>query len=220
MRAARQTCNSMHTLLLTYFSSTTDLIQYGGFALVLLMVFIETGFLIGIFIPGGGSLLLTVGLLCGSHVLPTPIYFMIPSVIIAATLGDLMGYSMGRWLGPALEQRGDTWFFKKRHLLRARQFYHEHGLTAIVIGRFLPFIRTFNPLLAGIARLGVAQYLMLCLTGTCIWVTTIMGSSYLIGQQFPALKKNFGLVLIGILLVSLLPVIYRWATSRPQKSQL
>jgi membrane-associated protein len=139
-------------LLNTSFQSFADpvhLIQYGGIFLLLAIIYLETGFFLGLVLPGGDYLIFTAGLLCGTHYLDMSLSVLMVVMILAAVLGDFTGYAKGKWLGPKLFDKPDARFFKQSYLIKSRAFYEKYGVLAFVIGRFLPVIRTMIPILAG-----------------------------------------------------------------------
>ena len=205
------------SLQLLAIATPEEMIRYGGLALICAIVFIETGLLIGIIIPGGDSLLFTAGLLCATNVLQTDIYVLIPLLIISGILGDLLGYIIGRKMGRKLFQRKDSWIFKKKHLEKAEQFYKSKGKTAIIAGKFVPVIRTFNPLLSGVTKLDWHIYLLFTTVGTALWICTLVFGSYIIGKQFPELQNYMHVIIPIIILVSLIPLVLKYF--KPDKAE-
>lgn len=141
-----------------------NLIKLGGLSLVLFIVFAETGLFIGFFLPGD-SLLFTAGILCSTHVLDVNIWTLMLGLNIAAILGNITGYYFGRRIGPKLFTREDSFIFKKRYVLITQAFYERHGGKALIIGRFLPIIRTFAPILSGVIELKFKSFLFFSVVG-------------------------------------------------------
>ena len=131
------------------FSNPEDLIRIGGLVLLLVIIYLETGFFLGLVLPGGDYLIFTAGLLAGTAVFDISIYVLVPAMIGAAILGDYTGFFKGRWLGPKLFDKEDNRFFKRSYLIRSRAFYRKYGTGAFIISRFLPVVRTLMPILAG-----------------------------------------------------------------------
>lgn len=208
--------DSLHLLAI---ASPEEMIRYGGLALICAIVFIETGLLLGIIIPGGDSLLFTAGLLCATNVLETNIYVLIPLLIVSGILGDLLGYIIGRKMGRKLFERKDSWIFKKKHLEKAEEFYKSKGKTAIIAGKFVPVIRTFNPLLAGVTKLDWHIYLLFTTVGTTLWICTLVLGSYLIGKQFPQLQNYMHFIIPIIILISLIPLVIKFFRPDPETSK-
>ncbi len=204
----------------------TWIIENGGFYILLLVVFAETGLFVGFFLPGD-SLLFAAGIFMGRLVnelagLPadTPSEFgywhviIILSVIICSILGNFVGYWFGRKTGPLLFERKDTWIFKKKHLIRAKEFYEEYGKATIFLAKFLPIIRTFAPIVGGIVRMNRASFAFYNIMGSIAWVCSMMlGGFFLqtwVEKQFGfSLKDHIEGITIAIVLVTTLPVIYK-----------
>ncbi len=203
------------------------IIDYGGFYILLLVVFAETGLFIGFFFPGD-SLLFAAGVymnklaneLFNTQLAPTdsvPTYqwmIIIVLVITASVLGNIVGYWFGRKTGPLLFERRDTWLFKKKHLLKAKHFYEKYGKTTIFLAKFLPIIRTFAPIVAGIVRMNWAHFIFYNIAGSIAWVSSMMLGGYFLNSWVQR-KFNFSLqdyiepITIAIILVTTLPVLYK-----------
>ncbi|WP_210486385.1 DedA family protein [Rufibacter aurantiacus] len=196
------------------FSSPENMIRYGGLTLILAIVFLETGLLIGLVIPGGDSLLLATGLLAGADVLTVPLAVLLVSMTAAGIAGDLLGFTIGRRMGKKLYRKQDTWYFKRKNLERAEKFYREKGKMAIVLGKFVPVVRTFNPLLAGVTGMEMARFLLLSSLGTALWICSLVLASYYLGQQFPQLKDYLHYAIPVIILLSILPGIFQYWQER------
>jgi membrane-associated protein len=185
--------------------------QYGTwvYGFLFAIIFAETGLVVTPFLPGD-SLLFAVGALSATGVLnPFLCYVML---IGAAILGDGVNYSVGRKIGPRLLGRGEGPAFSHRlinpaHVKRAHEFFEQHGGKAVVLARFVPIVRTFLPFVAGAAEMNAATFLFYNITGGIGWVTICMGAGYLFGNV-PVIKNNFTLVTIGIVFVSILPMVF------------
>jgi membrane-associated protein len=209
----------MEELLLAFsFPSPEEMIRYGGLALICAVIFIETGLLLGLVIPGGDSFLFTAGLLCATEVLPTPILLLLPLLIVAGILGDLLGYSIGKKLGRKLYSRPDTWIFKKKHLRKAEQFYLRQGKTAIIAGKFMSVVRTFNPLISGATLLPLPTYMAITSLATALWISVLVLTGYFVGLKMPWLKDYLQFIVPGIILVSVSPLILKYCRKRPKKT--
>lgn len=183
------------------------LISFGYFGLFLI-VFAESGLFFGFFLPGD-SLLITAGVLAAAH----PELFSLPLVcavtFIAAVMGDAVGYSFGRRVGGRLYERPDSRFFKRSHLEAAEAFYQRHGGKTIVIARFLPFVRTFAPIVAGAAGMSYRHFAMFNVIGAAIWAIGLPVAGYALGTVIPAetLDKYLLAILAGVVALSLLPTV-------------
>ncbi|ALI99669.1 DedA family protein [Rufibacter tibetensis] len=196
------------------FSSPENMIRYGGLTLILIVVFVETGLLIGLVIPGGDSLLLATGLLAGADVLQVPLGVLLVSMTAAGVAGDLLGYSLGKKMGKKLYRKKDTWYFKRKNLDRAQQFYKEKGKSAIVLGKFVPVVRTFNPLLAGVTGMPLGRFALLSLLGTALWISSLVVASYYLGRQFPQMKDYLHYAIPVIIFLSILPGFIQYMKER------
>ncbi|MDQ3110702.1 MAG: VTT domain-containing protein, partial [Bacteroidota bacterium] len=151
-----------------------SIIQYGGIFLLMFVVFAETGLLIGFFLPGD-SLIFVSGMFCSTQpeLLGVGIAVVIPLLIISAVLGNMAGYWFGKKVGPALFKREDSLIFKKKYLETTRSFYNRHGGRALVMGRFLPIIRTFAPILAGVIAIDFKKFMLYNIAGAVAWITSL-----------------------------------------------
>jgi membrane-associated protein len=183
-----------------------SIIHYGGLALLLFIVFAETGLFFGFFLPGD-SLLFVAGLMCGTPIFDVNIYLLVTSVIVAGILGNFVGYYFGKKTGPVLFRRDDSFFFKKKHVKAAEEFYHRYGGTAIVLGRFIPIIRTFVPIMAGVVNLDFKKFVLFNVVGCIAWVVSMVLSGYFLGRIFPSLQNNLEYIVITIILLSMIPVV-------------
>jgi membrane-associated protein len=204
----------------------TWIIDNGGLYFLLLVIFAETGLFVGFFLPGD-SLLFAAGIFMGRLVNelagfpadtqhPFGFYHIviILMVIVASVLGNLVGYWFGYKTGPLLFERKDTWIFKKKHLVKARDFYHQYGKATIFLAKFLPIIRTFAPIVAGIVKMPKPQFIFYNIVGSVAWVSSMMLGGYFL-QTWVERKFNFSLkdhieaITIIIIVVTTLPVLYK-----------
>jgi membrane-associated protein len=192
------------------------LAQYGTWVYVLLfmIVFCETGFIVTPFLPGD-SLLFVVGALAATGGLS--IELVIVLLVAAALLGDNTNYWAGRWLGPRVFRWEDSIFFNRKHLDRTHAFYEKHGGKTIVIARFMPFVRTFAPFVAGVARMPYSRYILFCIGGALLWVVSLTMLGYFFGN-LPIVKKNLSVVIVGIIALSLTPMLYEFVKARRAQS--
>ena len=185
------------------------LIQWGGYVLLVVIVFTETGLLVGFFLPGD-SLLITAGLLAAIGTLN--IWWLNGLLIAAAILGDSTGYAIGARLGPRIFTREKSLLFNLKHVLRTQQFYEKYGAKTIVIARFVPIIRTFAPVLAGVGNMRYRRFLTYNIVGGVGWVTSMTWAGYLLGQTVPNISKNIHVLVIVVIVLSCVPIaveIYR-----------
>ena len=180
------------------------------YAILFLIVFCETGLVVTPFLPGD-SLLFVVGTLAGAGLLD--VGWVIPSLMLAAILGDSVNYWIGGRVGPAVFTRDDSWLFKRRHLERTQRFYERHGGKTIVIARFIPIVRTFAPFVAGIGRMAYGRFLAWNAGGGIAWVLLFVGAGYWFGD-LPVVKENLTAVIFGIIFVSILPGVIEYLRHR------
>jgi membrane-associated protein len=188
------------------------LIEWGGLLLVCGIVFIETGFFVGFFLPGD-SLLVTAGVFAAAGNLPIMKLFLLAS--LCAIVGDQIGYWVGRTAGQALYSREDSLIFRKRHLEQARQFYEKHGGKTVILARFVPIVRTFCPPVTGAARMPYTRYLAFDVAGGFLWVGTMTLGGFFLGRLIPDISSKIHYVIGVVIVLSILPgVIGIWRSRR------
>ena len=187
---------------------------WGPWTYVLLFAIIlcETGLVVTPFLPGD-SLLFAAGAMAALYPESLSILLLLGLLFVAAVLGDTLNYAIGRWVGPRAF-RINAWFLKHEHLVQTQGFYERHGGKTIVLARFVPIIRTFAPFVAGVGRMHYPQFLYYNVVGGLAWVLACTLAGYFFGNV-PIVKKNFELVVVGIVLMSVLPVAWEiWAARR------
>ena len=197
--------------------SLEDLIQWGGYAVLAIIVFAETGLLIGFFLPGD-SLLVTAGLFAGTGDLDIWILFVLLSLMAIA--GDAMGYWFGRVTGPRIFNREKSLLFAKDHLVAAKKFFEHHGPKAIVIARFIPLVRTFTPIVAGVGEMPYVRFTGYNVIGGILWVGSMLGVGYFLGRSIPGIEEKLHIVIGVIIVVSILPGIFEYWRHRARMSQV
>jgi len=181
-----------------------DLIRWGGYVVLVAIVFVETGLLIGFFLPGD-SLLITAGLVAAAGGLN--IWLLNALLILAATVGDSVGYAIGAHIGPRLFTRPRSLLFNPSHLRRTRDFYARHGAKTIVLARFVPIVRTFAPVVAGVGRMEYRRFLCFNVAGGIGWVTSMTGAGYLLGQAVPNISDHIHVVVVIVVVLSMIPIV-------------
>lgn len=181
------------------------LIEIGGFYLVLFIVFAETGLFFGFFLPGD-YLLFLAGLFCALGKIDVDIVTLCAGLLAAGILGNFTGYWFGWRTGPMLFQRKDTWLFKRKYVVMAEEFFHKYGGTALIIGRFVPIIRTFAPIFAGIVKLNFRKFILYNVGGALIWVFVLTLSGYFLGLRFPEIINYIEYVIVGMIVVAFSPI--------------
>ncbi|MBL6280193.1 VTT domain-containing protein [Micromonospora fiedleri] len=181
------------------------LISTFGLIGILVIVFAESGLLIGFFLPGD-SLLFTTGLLVADgQYLKYPLWLVCLLITVAAIAGDQVGYLFGRKVGPALFRRPNSRLFKQENLLKAHDFFEKYGARSIVLARFVPIVRTFTPIVAGVSRMNYRTFVIFNVIGGILWGTGVTVLGYFLGQ-IPFVKANIEFILIGIVGISVLPI--------------
>ncbi len=202
------------------------IIQYGGLYVLLLVIFAETGLFVGFFFPGD-SLLFAAGIYVddlAKEFFNVHWIVIIIMVIMASMLGNLVGYWFGYKTGPLLYERKESWLFKKKHLVRAKAFYDKYGKPTIFFAKFLPFIRTFAPIVAGMVKMNKAIFSLYNILGSICWVSSmILGGHYLqrwVEKKFDlSLKDHIEIITVIIVVVTTLPVLYKIFFGHKQKTE-
>jgi len=229
--------NLLQIYLIGFLENFIDwIIDYGGLYILLLVVFAETGLFVGFFFPGD-SLLFAAGVFLDKisnkfigvpqdH--PThfgwPHITIILMIMMASVLGNIVGYWFGRKTGPLLYERRETWLFKKKHLLRAKAFYDKYGKGTIFLAKFLPIIRTFAPIVAGMVKMERHVFMIFNIVGSVCWVATMMLTGYFLDswvkRKFDfSLQDHIEAIAIGIILVTTLPVLYKLFFGRKETEE-
>ncbi|MFA5013724.1 MAG: VTT domain-containing protein [Candidatus Paceibacterota bacterium] len=191
------------------FSSDTliNLVKTGGYLGIFAVVFAETGLFVGFFLPGD-SLLFTAGFLASLGFLN--VWFLAIGVFIAAVVGDSVGYSFGLKTGPKIFKKQDSLFFHKAHLIRAENFCKKYGSFTIVAARFVPIVRTFAPIVAGVGKMEYKNFLLFNIIGGFLWSFSITFAGYLLPRFFPGVEKNLTLIIFLIIFISFLPTLFQF----------
>lgn len=183
-----------------------SIIDYGGLALLLFVVFAETGLLIGFFLPGD-SLIFISGMICVSN--PELLGVDLPTLIIslsaAAIIGNIAGYWFGFKVGPPLFQRKDSLIFKKKYLEVTREFYEKNGGRTLIVGRFLPIIRTFAPILAGVFRIDFKKFMLYNVVGAIAWIGLLSSIGYYLGKN-EWVQENIEWIVISLVIITIIPI--------------
>ena len=191
------------------------LIEWGGTLLVCVIVFIETGFFVGFFLPGD-SLLVTAGVFAATgHLHLAELLALVP---LCAIVGDQIGYWIGRKAGQALYRREDSLFFRRRHLDRAHHFYEKYGGKTVILARFVPVVRTFCPPVAGAALMSYGRYFVFDVAGGILWVGSMILAGYFLGSIIPNIGERIHYVIGVVILLSLLPAIIGVLRARPSRA--
>ncbi|PYP51261.1 MAG: hypothetical protein DMD39_08850 [Gemmatimonadetes bacterium] len=183
-------------------SNLPDLVQWAGLFGLAAIVFSETGLLVGVFLPGD-SLLVTAGVLAARGYLN--VYALAPVLTLAAIFGNSVGYSIGRATGPRVFRRENSLFFNKKHAIRAHEFYEKYGHKTIVLAQFMPIIRTFSPVVAGVGGMRLRDFITFNVIGAFCWIWSMLGIGYFLGSYIPGIDKHIEIVVVIVIFISLLP---------------
>jgi len=192
-----------------------------GLPLLLFVIFAETGLFFGFFLPGD-SLVFISGLFCATKkdLIGVNIVVLILLMIAAAILGNIVGYLFGKRFGKNLFKKEDSFFFKKRHLIATQNFYEKHGRKTLIMGRFLPYVRTFAPILAGIIHLDFRKFMLFNIVGAFAWIGSIASIGYFLGSKFPETENYLGYIVIGLIVITTAPVIFTYLKGRKKGNQI
>ncbi len=183
------------------------LLREGGFYLLLFVVFAETGLFFGFFLPGD-YLLFLAGMFVATNKLDVSIYVLIAGLIAAAVAGNFVGYWFGKKTGPVLYDRDDSIFFKKKFLRAAENYYKKQGAFALIMGRFIPIVRTFAPIIAGIVRLDYRKFAFYNIAGAFLWITSLTLLGFFLGRRFEKEIDDYLLyIIVGFILITTIPLI-------------
>jgi membrane-associated protein len=183
-------------------SDLPGLVQWAGLFGLAVIIFSETGLLVGFFLPGD-SLLVTAGLLAARGYLD--VYALAPVLTLAAICGNSVGYSIGRATGPRVFRREESLFFNKKHAIRAHEFYEKYGRKTIVLAQFMPIIRTFAPVVAGVGGMKFRQFITFNVLGAVVWIWSMLGIGYFLGSYIPGIDRHIEIVVIIVVFISILP---------------
>lgn len=183
------------------------LLRQGGLYVVIFVIFAETGLFFGFFLPGD-YLLFLAGMFVATGKLDSNIFVLVVSLCVAAIAGNFVGYWFGRRTGPLLYNRKDTFFFKKRYLKAAEQYYNKQGAFALIMGRFVPIVRTFAPIFAGVVKLDWKKFTFYNIVGAILWIASLTLLGYFLGKSFAKeIEKYLVYIIIGFILITTIPVV-------------
>lgn len=195
-------------------SNLPDLVQWAGLFGLAAIIFSETGLLVGVFLPGD-SLLVTAGLFAAKGYLN--IYSLAPALTLAAICGNTLGFVIGRASGPRVFSRENSLFFNKKHAIRANEFYAKHGRKTLVLAQFMPIIRTFAPVTAGVACMPFRTFIVTNVFGAFAWIWSMLGIGYFLGNYIPGIDQHIEIVVVVVVFISILPGIIGGIRARRSK---
>jgi membrane-associated protein len=195
-----------------------SIIKYGGLALLLFVIFAETGLFVGFFLPGD-NLIFIAGLLCATK--PELMNVSFPVLLIlmmaAAIIGNMAGFWFGKKAGGTLYSRKDSFFFRKSHLETTKAYYEKHGGKTLILGRFIPIIRTFAPILAGVIKIDFKKFMLYNVIGAILWIGGIGSIAFYLGKEFPQVENYLGYIFIGLIILTAIPVLITYLKSKKKK---
>ena len=202
----------LFTAILPQLPTLREIVTWGGYAGLFVIVFSETGLLIGFFLPGD-SLLVTAGLYAFASGELDPA-ILIPLLFVAAVCGNGTGYLIGLRAGHALYNRPQSRWFRRDHLLKTKEFYDRYGGMTIVLAQFMPFVRTFAPVVAGVAEMKYRRFALFNITGAAAWITSMILLGYYLGKLIPGIENKVEYVIAVIVFLSILPMLIKYVRHR------
>jgi len=186
--------------------------QYGAwvYGILFLVIFAETGLVVTPFLPGDSILFIAGAVVAAAGL---DVHLLVVVLIVAAVLGDSVNYAVGHYIGPKAFHKPDSRWFRQEYLRRTQAFYDRYGGVTIIIGRFVPIVRTFAPFLAGVAGMPYRRFLSYNIVGGCLWIASLVYAGYLFGN-IPWVKENLSLIVVAIVVVSLIPAITTFVKER------
>lgn len=196
------------------------IMAHGGLFLIAFIIFAETGLFVGFFLPGDSLLFITGMIIAGAKNNPIPfeshplnLVFWIIILTLAAIIGNMVGYWFGKKSGPLLFERKETWLFKKKHLQSAHDFYEKRGGTAIIVARFLPVVRTFAPIVAGVVHMSYKKFISFNIIGAICWIASLTTLGFVLGEN-AWIKEHLEWIIIGLVIVTTAPVAFKMFFSK------
>lgn len=186
-------------------------VEWAGYVGTSLTLFAETGLLIGVLLPGD-SLLIAAGVLASHGFFD--VWLLGWMLTLAASAGNHTAYWLGRTTGPRIFARDDSRVFKRRHAMRAEAFFARYGATAVIVGRFVPFVRTFLPIVAGVGRMHYRTFIIVDIIGSILWVWLLLLVSYYLAKTIPDIEHQLGAIILAVVAVSLVPPAWMWWSER------
>ncbi|MBC7570232.1 MAG: VTT domain-containing protein [Spirosoma sp.] len=208
----------MHQIIdfFQYLLNSEEIIRTGGLVLITLIVLVENGLFFGFFLPGD-YLLFLAGVFAGTRLLDVPLLLLLGCVFGAAVVGSLIGYGTGYYFGAKLQNRPDSLFFKRKYIDDTRLAFEKYGTSALIVARFLPIVRTFAPILAGVIHMNFRFFMLYNVVGGAIWVTTLVGGGYFFGERFPGIVNYVHWIIIFFLAITTFTVVRGYLNARKER---
>ncbi|QIP11983.1 DedA family protein [Spirosoma aureum] len=199
-----------------YLLNSEEIIRTGGLVLITLIIFVENGIIFGFFLPGDYLLFLS-GVFAGTKILNVPLWILLLCIFSAAVLGSLTGYLTGYYFGARIKNRPDSLFFKQKYIDDTRAAFIRYGNGALIVARFLPVVRTFAPILAGLIHMPSRFFILYNIIGASIWVLTLVGGGFYFGERFPWIINYVHWVIIFFLAITTFTVVRGYLNARKEK---
>lgn len=198
-----------------YLLNSEEIIRTGGLVLITLIIFVENGIFFGFFLPGD-YLLFLAGVFAGTKVLNVPLWLLLTCIFGAAVLGSLLGYLTGHYFGGRIQSRKDSLFFKQKYIDNTRAAFEKYGTSALIVARFLPIVRTFAPILAGLIHMNFRYFMLYNVLGAAIWVFTLVGGGFYFGEHFPWIINYVHWIVIFFLGITTFTVVKGYLNARKE----
>jgi membrane-associated protein len=198
-----------------YLLNSEEIIRTGGLIVVTLIVYIENGIFFGFFLPGDYLLFLS-GVFAGTKLLNVPLWLLLLCIFSAAVLGSLTGYLTGYYFGGRLQSRPDSLFFKQKYIQNTRDAFEKYGSSALIVARFLPIVRTFAPLLAGLIHMRFQLFMLYNIVGGAVWVIVLVGGGFFFGERFPWIVDYVQWIIVFFLAVTTFTVVKGYLNARKE----
>lgn len=198
-----------------YLMDSEELIRTGGLVAITLIIFIENGFFFGFFLPGDYLLFLS-GVFCGTKILNVPLPLLMVCIFLAAVIGSFVGYFSGWYFGDRIQARPDSLFFKKKHINSTRKYFAKYGSQTLIIARFLPVVRTFSPILAGIVKMQFYKFTIFNIIGGAVWVLSLVGGGFYFGEKFPGIINYVEYIIIFFLAITTFTVVRGYLNAKKE----
>jgi membrane-associated protein len=199
----------------TYIMNSEEIIQTGGLLAIILIVYIENGLFFGFFLPGDYLLFLS-GVFVSTGLLEVSVFVLFFGIVAAAIAGSFTGYVSGRFFGDKIQNRKDSLFFKQKYITKTRKYFEKYGSRTLIIARFLPIVRTFAPILAGLVSMNFIRFTIYNIIGGFIWAITLVGSGYYLGIKYPWLIDYVHYIIIFFLAITTFTVIKGYFNARKE----
>ncbi|MDZ7936593.1 MAG: DedA family protein [Emticicia sp.] len=200
-----------------YLMDSKELILTGGLITITLIIFIENGIIFGFFLPGDYLLFLS-GVFCGTKLFDVPISLLMTCIFAAAVLGSLFGFIVGKYFGDNIQSRPDSLFFKKKYIDNTRKYFEKYGSQTLIIARFLPVVRTFSPILAGIVKMNFYKFMLYNVVGGLIWTVVLVGGGFYFGEKFPWIVDYVQYIIFFFLGITTFTVIKGYLNAKKELS--